>query len=216
MADSIATISVSSVVPAVTDKELAAANNILVSVRRNSTEKQPIPEGGRYRAIVIPKPDTSGVPSKFSVLVDSALNSIAAAQLKELWDDAEDGFTTVSAALWNTDSLLVYSARKSESQRLSGDTIAAWFAASVIRSRILKIEDDAKRAAQLKKYAEGFASVAAPVISRNEDECTQLLKLLDAEDQENIIVRQMCARLRNRINEMRKQRAECFAEELPE
>ena len=83
-------------------------------------------------------------------------------------------------------------------------------------TRIIKIEDETKRAAQLKQYADGFAAVAAPVISRNEDECTQLLRLLDAEDQENIIVRQMCARLRNRINEMRKQRAECFAEELPE
>ena len=78
--------------------------------------------------------------------------------------------------------------------------------------------DEAKRPNSIKKYSiDGFCKLAAPVIDFSEQECTQLLELLNKEeDQEHTIMRQIAARLRNRISSLQKQRQMAFADDLPE
>jgi hypothetical protein len=165
----------------------------------------------------MPEISLRDVPSRFELVLSEKIYEIARAQLAQLWTD-EPGITEAPAALFTEDGILAYWAREAASQRLSTDTIHAWFVTSTIGSRIAKIEEDNKRAAMTKKYRDdGFAKIAAPVIPFNQQECAQLLDQLNKEaEQDSTIFKQMTARLRNRIAELSKQREMAFSDDLPE
>lgn len=214
---SITLVAVSSVVPSVTDKELAQKKQIIISARRNKPKDGPELEAHeRARFIVVPELSVPEVPSKFTMLVIDTLLRIARDQLDSIWKD-EPQIKEVPAALFSVDSLLLYAAKKSESGRLNTDSISVWFDASTLRQRIGKM-DEAKQPGAIKKYREeGFCKLAAPVIDFSEKECADLLALINKEqDQEHTIAKQLAARLRNRIAGLQKQREMAFADDLPE
>lgn len=207
---------VSTVAPAISDKELAEKKLMILQCRRNSTDKNPIPEKDRSRWMLIPELSVPSVPSAFTGLVLETLYKVARDQFDALWTETPQ-LQEVDSALFTVDSLLLYWGKKAESARLNVNSIQAWFDSSTLRTRIMKMEE-AKRPAALKKYStNGFCKLAAPVIDFSEKECGDLLGLLNKEeDQENTILRQIAARLRNRIASLQKQREEMFADELPE
>ena len=206
-------VPVSIVAPAITDKELATSNRVILQCRRNSTEKNPIAECDRSRWIVIPELTVPDVPSRFTSLVLDTLYRIARDQFDSLWTNNPQ-LSEVPAALFSVNSLLMYQAKRAESGRLNNASICAWFETSTLMTKI-QAAAEAKRPAALKLYRDdGFAKLAAPVIEFNETECTALLRRLDAEaDQEHTILRQMAARLRNRIAALKAQQTLAFAED---
>lgn len=218
MSDSTITmVAVSSVAPSVTDKELATNKQIIISARRNKPKDGPELEAHeRARFIIVPELSVPEIPSKFQMLVLDTLYRIARDQLDSIWKD-DPQVKEVPQTLFSVDSLLLYAAKKNESGKLAGDNISIWFDSSTLRQRIGKMEQ-AKQPGAIKKYREeGFCKLAAPVIEFSEKECSDLLNLLNKEaDQEATILKQMAARLRNRIATLQKQREMAFADDLPE
>ena len=216
MSDAIVMLPVSSVAPELTDKQLAEQKKTVIFTRRNNPKNGPeLATHERARFVLIPEFSMESVPSKFVTVLSEKLMEIASAQLKEIWAD-QPGVAEVPAALFNLDGILAYAAKKAEAGRLSADTIGVWWKTSQLFERISKMEDAAKRDANLLKYGKnGMFKIAAPVIPFSLEECEQLLKRLNDEpDQENTILKQMAARLRNRISELRAARVEVFDEEF--
>ena len=207
---------VSTVAPAISDKDLTASHRVILQCRRNSTEKNPIPEKDRSRWIVIPELSVPSVPSAFTSIVLDTLYKVARDQFDALWAETPQ-LSELDESLFTVDSLLLYWGKKAESARLNINGIQAWFDASTLRTRIMKM-DEAKRPASIKKYStDGFCKLAAPLIDFSEQECSQLLDLLNKEEnQDHTILRQMAARLRNRIASLQQQRQMAFADDLPE
>jgi hypothetical protein len=204
-------VPVSTVAPAITDKELATTHRVILQCRRNSTEKNPIPEKDRSRWIVMQELSVPSVPSAFTSLVLDTLYKIARDQFDSLWTDNPQ-LSEVPAALFSVDSLLMYAAKRAEGGRLNNASIVSWFDTSTLMGKI-QAADESKRPGAIKLYRDnGFAKLAAPVIEFNEEECTALLRRLDAEvDQEHTILKQMAARLRNRIASLKAQQTLAFA-----
>lgn len=206
------TITVSSVVPALTEKELATNKQVIVTVSRKKSKNSDaeIPVGQRSRSIIIDELTIDGVPAKFKQLVLSSLYLIARDVLDDAWKKEGDALKEMNAGSFTVDSLLMYAAAQEESKRLTSAGIAIWYESSVLRSRIMKIADEAKRAATLKKYAEAFTKLAAPVPDFTLEELQQLQARLADEDTENLIVSQLNAKITRRIKDITTVREAAF------
>ena len=212
---SISMLSVSSVAPDLTDKQLAQQKLVVIVTRRNNPKNGPeLATHERARFVLAPELPFGDIPSAVVSVLQEKLYEIASAQLKELWTETPN-ITEVPAALFTRDGLLMYAAKKAEAGRLSTESIEAWWQSSQLFARIAKQEDAAKRSENFTKYGKnGFFKIAAPVIPFSQVECEQLLKRLNDEpDQDHTILRQMAARLRVKINELKTQRQESFADE---
>lgn len=209
-------VPVSTIAPAITDKELATSKRVVISARRNKPKDGPeLPADQKARFIVVPELSVPSVPSAFTSLVLDTLYTIARDQLDSLWRDNPQ-LSEVPQALFSVDSLLMYQAKRAEGGRLNTDSIAAWFKGSTLAGRIAKMPE-AQIPATMKKYGAGFAKIAAPLINLSVKEMRDLLDLLNKEaDQEATILRQMAARMRNRIAEIQQMQEESFGAELPE
>lgn len=108
-------------------KELKATHWEVFTGTRQTTDKETgkkreIPEHMRVRSIIVPVPDVSALPSKFSVFVSRCLMDVSKAQLAAIWEDKPE-VKEVPASLFTTDGLLTFAAREAESKRLTGASI---------------------------------------------------------------------------------------------
>lgn len=116
-------------------KEQKATHWEVVTGTRQTTDKETgkkkeIPEHMRVRSIIVPVPDVSALPSKFSVFVSRCLMDVSKSQLAAIWEDKPE-VKEVAASLFTTDGLLAFAAREAESKRLTGATIKAAVAAFI-------------------------------------------------------------------------------------
>jgi hypothetical protein len=167
--------------------------------------KREVAQENRLRCVVIPELSVDGVPSKFQMLVMSALRDLAAKQLATLWQD-EPSIKEVPAAIWTVDSLLLFGAREAESKRLTKATLESWFDASDICKRLMA-KGDAKL---LAKWKADIVSLAAPSIAWVPDQCATVIATISKADceEDNAIGQQLVAKLQKRIEDYAKQLAE--------
>jgi hypothetical protein len=163
----------------------------------------------RMRCIVIPELTVDGVPSKFQSIILDALRRTAKAQLDSLWT-AEPMLRTVQAAIWSVDSLLLFAARETESQRLTKQNCADWFDSSKLAARLMT-KGDAKLLAQWK---ETICGMAAPTIATSEKQCNAIIATIgkDDSDSESLIGAQIINKLAKRIASLNVQELELEAE----
>lgn len=175
------------------------------TVDKETGKKREIPADQRTRSVLIPELEVHGVPSKFQSIVLDALRNIAKQQLAALWD-ADKMLHEVPANIWSVDALLMYAARESESKRLSKDSIAAWFATSDLRARIMEKHNEAL----YKKWEARMLHCSAPSLQFNIEECEVVIKTINnsEDDAESIIGVQIIAKCEKRIEMLRKQSEE--------
>jgi hypothetical protein len=171
---------------------------LVVSTQR-STKENKIAEEDRYRAVQIPclSLAEAGVPKRFELILLDALRRAAVAQLGALWKDSTDGLHAVPADIWGVESLLAYAERTSTAERLTGEVLTAWFAASVVGGKA-----KAKGPKVFAKFEKAFTSLAASARTESEDECKSLLACLAGEDAASWIVGAMVRKLTARLEKL--------------
>ena len=119
-------IQVSTVRQTLTKEQKATHWEVFTGTRQTTDKetgkKKEIPEHMRVRSIIVPVPDVSALPSKFSVFVSRCLMDVSKSQLAAIWEDKPE-VNEVAASLFTTDGLLTFAAREAESKRLTGATI---------------------------------------------------------------------------------------------
>lgn len=156
----------------------------------------------KSRSIVIPELRADGVPSKLQALVLDALRRTARQQLNDIWT-ADAGVQAVPAAIWSVDSLLLYAAKKAESQRLTKDTVSEWFLGSKLCQHLMSLGD----AKKLNDWKLRIVGLAAPTLELTEQQCTVTIASIGKfeEDAEHIIGKQLIAKLGKRIAKLAEQ-----------
>ena len=130
-----------------------AAGYVQIVARTRETKNKKVENANRLRAILIPEINIPELPEKFASFVRDQLYIIAKDQLAELWEQNGNEWAETTSDLWTVDSLLTFAARKSESQRLSGELIKTAFA-----DFLSQFDDEKKR----DKIRDVLISMAAP------------------------------------------------------
>lgn len=172
--------------------------------------KREVAASERYRGLQIPclSLDQAGVPQKFQSMLLGALRKTAEDQLRACWEESTNGLREVPAAIWTVDSLVLYAARVSESQRLSTERVNEWFAESKIG---VYLKQDAKKYAQILALYQKFVP---GVVSASEKHCNDMIALLGRfDDEDSPIWKALLNKAQRRIDALKKEAAE-IAEEI--
>lgn len=188
----------------------ADAGKEIVSVgQRNGKNadgtKREVAADQRYRGVQIPilSLDQSGVPNKFQPMLLTALRKTAEKQLDACWEESTNGLREVPAAIWTVDSLILFAARVSESQRLSTERVNEWFKASKIGVYLAKEE---KKFNQILALYQRFVP---GVVSASEKHCDDMLALLGRfEEEESPIWKGLMNKAQRRLETIKKEAAE--------
>jgi hypothetical protein len=188
-----------------TEQKPAEKEEIVFATARNGKNedgtKREVDNANRYRCIVIPELSIDGVPSKFHSLCLQALRDVAKAQFTNIWQQNPQ-IREVQAAIWSVDSLLLYAARETESKRLTKENLATWFDASNLCKELMQAGD----AKKLSNWKERICKLAAPTLDWGRDLCDlAILRLASDCDDENIIGKQLVAKLTARIDTLKRQ-----------
>lgn len=173
------------------------------AVRDKATGKlQEIPTDQRARAVLIPEFHIDA-PSKFVALISSALGELAKKQLSDQWESNPE-LREVDAGSYTLDSLLLYSARKAESEKLNSTAIADWWKESSLR----KTAQSRYNPAQIARLLEELENIAAPVLNPkyyNEEKALRRIVSL-ASDSDHPIADKMIAKLQRYVDKIRAER----------
>jgi hypothetical protein len=131
---------------------------------KETGKKKEIPEHMRARSIIVPVPDVSALPSKFSVFVSRCLMDVSKSQLAAIWEDKPE-VKEVAASLFTTDGLLAFAAREAESKRLTAASIKL-----AVASFILTVNEKRRDDALLI-----LTNMAAATKTATEKQCMLLL-----------------------------------------
>ena len=154
-------------------KMLEVYTSARATVDKATGKKKEISAAHRTRSILVPEFLIEGVPGKFEDFIRSQLASVAKQQLSALWEETPS-ISETPAELWTTDSLLVYAARNSETQRLSCERIRAAFA-GFVNSEAIAEEFRGKASIQ-----EVLESASASGFKAGEKQVTMLLSWIEA------------------------------------
>lgn len=173
-----------------------------------ASEGKTIATANRVRCVVIPELNCDAVPSKFQQFVLSALRRTAVAQLAAMWK-AEPSLMEVPASVWSVDSLLLYAAKRAESTRLTKENLLEWFQASKLCEYIL----EQKKPKMYEDWKLRVQSLAAPVLTLNEAQCTVTIATIGKfdEDSASPMAVQMITKLEKRLADLQVQEQEIEA-----
>lgn len=184
---------------------------VQITVRTRATkdketgQQKVIAPGQRSRSVIIPEWQPN-VSSKYVSLVCSALHATAQAVLSEAWDN-DPSLSSISASLFTEDSLLLWSARKSEARKLSAESIRDWFQSSALHASMATQYS----AVQIARFILELEHLASPVISArfySEEKAVRRIATLATHDAdtEHEVCQQLIGRLQRYIDAIRKER----------
>lgn len=176
-------------------------------------KKAVIDAANRSRSIIIPEFQPQ-VSSKYVACVVALLMEAGKDQLGEQWEQTPS-ITETDSALYTEDALLAFLARKSESKKLTGDAIAAWWNQSGLKAHLVSSNKYSDK--QLGALVEQLKNIAAPTPDYNEEKALKRIATLGMveADLEHEVCAGMIAKLQRIIDKIKAERdAIGSAEEL--
>ena len=169
-----------------------------IVLSRRSTDKNPVPEHLRYRAIHVPESAmaiaSDACQSKFSRLLQTTIHDLASKMFAEEIK-AEDK-REVDAARYSLDGILAYWAEEKQRQQIDAEAIKAWLLASATYAGL----DSKKQKAWLelvpKLHATRYRAVLGPTLEKQKTAATVLLARLQDADLEHPV----CMFIADRMN----------------
>lgn len=164
-----------------------AAGFVVIDANLKETAKTGvIPADRKHRNITIPEfvlGET--VPKQFQSVLLAKIYELAKSYLADVMFESDRMLKEIPVEEMTIDSLLAYFGRVAVSQRLSAESVAAWFDSSATGAWIKSRAGD--DAAKLKTYRDLFVKSAAPNHGINPNTCTALLATLQDADKEHKI-----------------------------
>jgi hypothetical protein len=186
-----------------TDATPAAKGFRKVYFARKSTKKNPVAENEKYREVHVPEFPTLRIynvensddvqpQDVFKTALDEVLSDAAGEILLDAFL-ANKEIKEIDSALFSFSAVVSKLQTNQTSQRLNGETIAAWYDSSTMDAEALvRYNNDADKAAKLKQ---AFCSLASNNSGVNDTLATKMLVYMEKQDASNTVTKAIAARL---------------------
>lgn len=193
-----------------TNTSEANGAEVQISANVRETKESKVTDAMRYRNIWIPEFSLPSVEDKFRPLLLSKLYELAKSRFEQDMEESGRLATKVPASSYTIPALLDYFSAVATSNRLTKESIEAWFKDSATRAYIVSKKDEATAT----KYGAQYAKFASPNHGVNPPTCIALLATLQTPDIEgdkaSAVAQSIATRLQTTIDKANASQVEAL------